>query len=915
VDNFFGSLPTLNPCKPCAKSYLILPHFRKSFYLASQNKLDMQFLNDTYPSQRWFLALLLTCMAVLSSQAQIFDNFSDGDLTVNPAWQGDVANFQVNAALELQLNAPDAGNSTLFVPTAITDSAVWELYFRLDFDPSNGNRLRIYLQSNSPNLLTGNGYYLLTGADGSADALQLFRQDAGASTLLATATSGGVAASPNVRLRMIREAGGLWKLSADYGGGQNLTPEFEVADATYGAGNQFFGFHCLYTATRKDKFFFDDIIVAELLPDTQAPLLLSATPVTATEVDVFFNENLDETTATDPANYSFDNGIGQPVAAFLDGVDKTLVHLSLASPLQSLTTYTLTVNGLADLVGNIASAQTTSFDYVELAQAVEFDILINEIMADPTPAVALPAVEFIELYNRSSKVLDLQGFGFSSGGTPQILSSYQMLPGSYVIVCDDSNNDSLAAYGDVQVLTTFPALTNDVDELVLTDAAGNVIHQVSYTLATYQDTQKRDGGWTLELVNPLSPCQGESNWRASTNLLGGTPGQPNSVLAPAPDLTAPMLVRVFATPLTVQLFFDEKLDPTTAQNPSDYAINGGAAIASASLVAPNNDAVLLQMASPLETSKVYEVTVTGVADCNGNPISGLGRESFALPDTIQPKDLVINEILFNPSTGGFDFVEVYNRSNKVLNLGDLIIGNLRGTSTSTSAVTENRLIFPGEYAVFTENTSDILSRYTVLNPNTLIYNGLPSFNDDEGNVTIFRGGVTEAVIIDAFDYSKDLHHPFLDDENGVSLERLHPDGTTQDPANWHSAAEALGWATPTYRNSQYFENQLVGSGIFEIPEPTFSPDGDGYKEFLVINYKVDNPGYTAKVRFFDSEGRLVKSLANNELLGTEGFLRWDGDRDDGTKARIGIYVIALELFNPNGTVLEYKKTCVVAGRL
>ncbi len=915
MDNFFGSQPTLNLCKPCAKSYLILPHFPKSFYLVPQNKLNMQFLNDTHPSQRWFLALLLICMTVLSSKAQVFDNFSDGDLTANPAWQGDVANFQVNAALELQLNAPDAGNSTLYVPTAITDSAVWELYFRLDFDPSNGNRLRIYLQSDSPNLLTGSGYYLLAGSDGSADALQLYRQTAGASTLLATATAGGVATSPKVRLRMTREAGGLWKLSVDYGGGQNLTPEFEVTDATYGAGDFFFGFYCLYTATRKDKFFFDDINVAELLPDTTPPVLVSATPLSATEVDVFFNENLDEATATDPANYSLNNGIGQPAAAFLDGLNKTLVHLSLASPLQSLTTYTLAINGVEDLAGNIAPAQTANFTYVEVATAVEYDILINEIMADPTPKVALPNVEFIELYNRSNKVLDLAGFGFSSGSTPQKFAPYQMLPGSYVIVCDDSNYDSLAAYGNVRVLTTFPALTNDADELILTDAAGNVIHRVSYTLATYKDTQKKDGGWTLELVNPLSPCQGESNWRASINLLGGTPGQPNSVLAPAPDLTAPVLVRVFATPLSVQLFFDEKLDAVTAQNPSNYTIDGGAAIASASLVAPNNDAVLLQMASPLETSKVYEVTVTGVADCNGNPISGPARESFALPDTIQPKDLVVNEILFNPSTGGFDFVEVYNRSNKVLNLGNLIIGNLRATSTSTSAVTENRLIFPGEYAVFTENTSDIISRYTVQNPNALIYNDLPSLNDDEGNVTIFRGGVTEAVIIDAFDYSKKMHHPFLDDQNGVSLERLHPDGTTQDPANWHSAAEGAGWATPTYRNSQYFENQLVGNGIFEIPEPTFSPDGDGYKEFLVINYKVDKPGYTAKVRFFDSEGRLVKSLANNELLGTEGFLRWDGDRDDGTKARIGIYVIALELFNPNGTVREYKKTCVVAGNL
>lgn len=882
----------------------------------------MQLMNDARQStlnQGFLLTLLLACLAVLPAKAQIFDDFTDGDLTSNPSWQGDVANFQVDAAKELQLNAPAAGSSILYLPTAIADSTVWELYFRLEFDPSNGNRLRIYLQSDSPDLLTGSGYYMLAGTDGATDGLQFFRQDAGVATLLASATVGAVASSPTVRLRMSREAGGVWKLLADYIGGQNLTPEFETTDATYGAGNYYFGFHCLYTATRKDKFFFDDVNVQQLVPDTQAPSLLSATPVSATEVDVFFNENLDETTATDPNNYNLDNGIGQPTAAFLDGVNKTLVHLSLASPLQSQTNYVLTINGIADETGNIAQAQTTSFTYIEIAQAVEYDILINEIMADPTPTVGLPAVEFIELYNRSNKVLDIAGFGFSSGSTPQHFPSYQMLPGSYLIVCDDEDVALFSAFGAVVGLPTFPALTNDGDDLTLTDQSGNIIHQVSYQLAWYGDPQKEDGGWTLELISPLAPCRGSANWRASENLLGGTPGQPNSVLDPTPDETAPNLVSVFASPAMpteVQLYFDEKLDATTALNPANYSINGGLGVASVSFLPPYSFAVVLHLDGDLQPSFQYSLFVEHVADCSGNPLPASVTLNLVLPEKIDAKDLVINEILFNPFTGGVDFVEVYNRSNKVLNLSDLIIGNIRpGIDTSTVEVVNDRLLLPGEYAVFTEDPIDVQSHYIVQNPNALIENDLPSFNDDEGNVTLFVVDQGQAVIIDAFDYSNKMHHPFLDDEDGVSLERLHPDGTTQDAANWHSAAEAAGWATPTYRNSQYFENQATGDGIFSIAEPTFSPDGDGYKDFLAINYQLDKVGYTAKVRFFDAEGRLIKSLANNELLGSEGFLRWDGDTDDGNKARIGIYVVALELFNPDGTVKEYKKTCVVAGEL
>jgi hypothetical protein len=38
---------------------------------------------------------------------------------------------------------------------------------------------------------------------------------------------------------------------------------------------------------------------------------------------------------------------------------------------------------------------------------------------------------------------------------------------------------------------------------------------------------------------------------------------------------------------------------------------------------------------------------------------------FAQTDTAKPGDVLINEILFNPYTGSYDFVEVYNVSQKL----------------------------------------------------------------------------------------------------------------------------------------------------------------------------------------------------------------------------------------------------------
>ncbi|MEK7254937.1 MAG: lamin tail domain-containing protein, partial [Bacteroidota bacterium] len=516
--------------------------------------------------------------------AQFHDDFSDGDLTNNPTWQGDLSHFQVNANFECQLNAPAAGASSLFAPIFLQDSATWEFFFRLEFDPSAANRLRIYLQSDALNLPSGNGYFLSIGEDGGDDAVKFYRQDGGNETLLGTATTGAVATSPAVRMQVKKDALGTWTLAADYSGGSNFSQEMQVQDATWLWGAWFFGFQCQYTATRKDKFFFDDV-TAPLAPDTQAPAALSAEAVSATEVDVIFNEPLDPATISAVQNYQVSNGVGEPSEAILDVADATLIHLTLAMPLTSGENYSLTISGFADLSGNLSQPQTLPFSFFEIEPAAEFDLLINEIMADPSPPVALPEVEFLEIFNRSGKVIDLAGFQLSSGGVPQIFPSHLLQPGKFVLVCDDSDVDSLAVFGETIGLPTFPALSNAGDEITLADPSGKVIHHLEFALDWYKNTTKNDGGWTLELINPLAPCEGESNWRASENLLGGTPGQSNSVLDEQPDEKSPDLVRVFASaaqPAEIQLFFSENLDRVKAENAANYQISGGVNVESES---------------------------------------------------------------------------------------------------------------------------------------------------------------------------------------------------------------------------------------------------------------------------------------------------------------------------------------------
>ncbi len=869
--------------------------------------------------QRSFIILIHVIVFCFNANfglfAQIADDFSDGNFTSNPAWQGNLTAFIVNTAGELQLNAPDAGASTLAVEGNLPDSAVWLMDMRLEFAPSASNLLRIYLLADQADLLQANGYYLEIGENGTADALRFFRQDAGlGSVLLATGAPAFVANDPvSIQLRIMRTAQGNWQLEAAPNGGA-FVPQGTAQDAQYGGGPmRFFGVYCLYTATRKDKFFFDNISIQPLIPDTEAPTLLGVQVSNSTELLVAFNEDLDSASALNPANYSI-VGLPNPLAASFAGGGRQQVRLQLAAPLNT-GNYILETNQIADTLGNISGVQSAGFQYVLLSAAAEFDVLIHEIMADPSPSAGLPEVEWLELYNRSAKVIDLKTLLLSDGGTPQSLPAFILYPDSFVVLATTANAPAMLAVTNRTVaMAGFPALNNDGDVLVLTNQQGQVVDQVAYQAGWHADANKRNGGWSLERINPELPCLGAENWQSCPVLPGGTPGLQNAALQLTDDLEPPRLLAVFPeNALTLRAIFSEGLDQPAAMNTAAYRIDPPRTLLSASLSTTDRREVLITLAEPLEAGVVYAFTATAVLqDCSGNSASDSDTVLIGLPQKPEPLDIVINEVLFNPATGGVDFVELYNRSDRLIDWQNCFLANFSNTA-DIRPVALQRLFLPGTHIVFTPDPADIQARFAQVQTDFIFPLTLPSLPDDAGNVTLFwvKDGVT--VTLDSFDYSEDYHNALYSssDRNGVSLERIRADGPTNDPANWTSAARtAFGSGTPTRPNSQQLP-AVLSEDLIKLDPPRLSPDGDGFEDFLNILYQAPAAGYAATMTIFDAQGILVKRIARQELLGTTGALRWDGDLDDGTLARPGIYILFLEIFSPQGDVRQEKKTFAV----
>ncbi|MBK7438466.1 MAG: lamin tail domain-containing protein [Saprospiraceae bacterium] len=88
---------------------------------------------------------------------------------------------------------------------------------------------------------------------------------------------------------------------------------------------------------------------------------------------------------------------------------------------------------------------------------------------------------------------------------------------------------------------------------------------------------------------------------------------------------------------------------------------------------------------------IYTLTMSP-QDCDGLP-TDIVSTAIARVESPQKNDLVINEILFNPVSGGSDYVELYNRSSKIFSLKDLIIRN--ELNNQERSITASSLVLPG----------------------------------------------------------------------------------------------------------------------------------------------------------------------------------------------------------------------------
>lgn len=640
--------------------------------------------------------------------------------------------------------------------------------------------------------------------------------------------------------------------------------------------------------------------IFNLTPDNIAPEVSYFNLVGDSSIHIAFNEVMN-LSSLELQNFDLSGDNSVDSIAILNSFG-TEIYLSFTDPLERGTINTITLSNIEDCSGNRLVENLVDF-YIG-ATPMANDLIITEIMANPEPSQGLPEAEYLEVYNSSDQILSLEGTFLTDATSSTRLPKEDILPGEYMILTPHNSANQFDPEGKVLGIRNWPSLNNQSDIVSLYNSAGTLIYSVGYSDSWYRSSVKAGGGYALEMIDLGYPCLETTNWTAAEHTQGGTPGYANSVQNANPDLIGPkMLQAVASDQSTIRVTFNEKLN-TSEINIDNFS--GNLNLSFITLTVLDNRTIAITTLEDLRQNTVYELTADNITDCSGNLI-GINDKQLELiiPGEEEELDILINEVLFNPKSGSPRFVEIYNHSEKFI---DLKGWQLHGEGNSRVLSEDNLFLEPHSFTTITNDREGLLLEFPNCRKGTIFeINSMPSLPSTAGQLAIVS---SEGKTIDSFSYTEDYHSPLMDNVKGISLERIKYNAATNNPHNWFSASSTEYSATPGYQNSQS-RPTLLHSEEIKVDPMVFDPQSTNRPNFTTINYSFEEYGNTLNISILDSQGRIIKDLNQNVIAGKNGFLTWDGSADQLSKARVGYYMILIEIISSNGNVRYARKKVAV----
>jgi hypothetical protein len=549
---------------------------------------------------------------------------------------------------------------------------------------------------------------------------------------------------------------------------------------------------------------------------------------------------------------------------------------------------------------------------------------ISEVICNPTDQ---DRDELIELFFPGPGVFDLTGCSFTDGDAldqvtpwdpadpledPDAVPGIFMPAGSYAVILDSeytsgtqpwnlaqgtlvlttanttlgdglSGNDPVTLYGPsgcgtADIVSTYGTPVASEDPLLCDDDG---LDGIPY------DPGKDDSVHRICLTGP----DNEANWGTSPE--GPTPGGPPPEFQTGTDASVAGLMLsppagAASTVVTVTAALANcgtEVIPMGALAVTVWAdLDGNGAPCQAEMILQQSPGQPLSPGDTLLVDAPWEaaagmVNVIGAVSCPS--------DSFPGNDTLgtlwnHPPGLVINEIMYQPSPGTPEWIELWNGSGSQVSLEEW---EFRDSSSGTAVSGSPAVLAEGCYAVVCPDTLGFVSAWG--SPGCLLCQppSWPVLNNttqpgeawaDQLHLVAPGGQVVDYV-------------PYDDDWGGGENSSLERAGTGLPgylPSSWAGSAPG---GTPGCENDAG-QGESPGAFLSFDPDP-FSPDGDGTDDVLVILVDAGMQGGRVTVMVYDVCGREVRVLVDDESRQGTCTVTWDGRGGSGGMMPVGRYVV------------------------
>lgn len=826
-------------------------------------------------SIRWLLCgLCLLFLARVDANGQFYDDYSDGDLSNNPAWLGDTAQFRVDPQGRLQQVAPPAsGSAMLYTHSRAIFQADWSWWMRLGFNPSGSNYADVYVLSQSPRLDSAlSGYFVRVGS--TADDVCLYRQTGTIRTCIINGRDGVLSRNDNpLRVRVTRDSIGIWSLYTDTtGSGLNWRLEGSAYDATHRYG-LFTGCRQVYSSTRSQLYWYDDWEVHGMaLPDTMKPRLLMARVARQGVIKLEFNKGFPPGIFLQPQQYAL-SGFGIPIEVEPVGARSIELRWSMTLPDEGSfrLCLMLTDSGGVPL--------DTCAEWVHAPNTVG-DLIFNEIMFVPPLSGPLPPTEYIELRNMSPFPLELGDWVYGDRSSSVVLPAYRIPVGGYLVLCPPGTDGAWLGIAPALALPTWPTLNNDGDELYLRHPEGWLADTLAYQADWHASPIKKIGGWSLERRNGHLDCPDTWNWSSSIDPNGGSPGRINSInglvwggVGTKTPPKAQLLHAVLLADRSILLQFSQAVRP-------GQATLDGMTVPIAPGSIPRMQWTLPGWLLPTNPG-VSWLGLEGWTDCRDSTVLAVPWP-LSVGASASPSSLYFHEIYYRPAVGGVAYYELIHLGNEAIDLSRVYLAESDEMGNYSTAIPLSLIesaILPGQRLVVCRDTARLRADLGETLPvNRRQVTSLPLPKAGGGHVLLLDHA---GRVLDRLAYHDSLHHPIVVDPKGIALEC--PDGHVDIP--W-STADTRIRGTPGRPNSRSPSDQLRSGSLSISPRVIYPRRMDRMR----ISIECSGTGMV-RLDLLDMGGRLIAPLLPPTLCRGMADTYWDGRDANGRWAREGPYLV------------------------